>query len=253
MLGYVRQFLGLSLSVGIAEFKLRNENSYLGVFWYLLDPFLTFLLLLLVFSNRLGQDIPQYPVYLLLGIILFNFFRKTSIEATQVMRYHRKIIKSINFPYETLVGAVVLKNLFSHFFEIFLFGVFMVYYGGSLAGLVFYPLLLLVFCVFILGVCFILAPLAVYSHDVENVWTFSSHLLWFATPIFYAIGGQGRLGLVNLLNPLFYFIEVARMVIVYGSLPSVRLSLFVLCFSLSVFILGGLFFKRFKFRVAELI
>ncbi|MBD3260723.1 MAG: ABC transporter permease, partial [Candidatus Altiarchaeales archaeon] len=74
-----KRLWGLSLSIAEAEFKLRNEGSYLGILWYLLEPLLMFILLLFVFSKSLGQDIPHYPLYLLVGIIVFNFFQKVTL------------------------------------------------------------------------------------------------------------------------------------------------------------------------------
>ena len=109
---------GLNLAVVLAkmEFKLRNEGSYLGIFWYLLNPILTFFVLLIVFGNKLGQNIPNYSLYLLLGIIMFNFFRQVTIESTKIIQDNRWLIKSINFPREILINSIILKTLFSHIF-----------------------------------------------------------------------------------------------------------------------------------------
>src|SRR4030042_3140482 len=94
----LRHFLDLSLEIAKSSFKLRNEGSYLGIFWYLLNPLLLFLLLLLVFSDRLGNSIPSYPLYLLLGIVIFNFFQQATTESTKIIvRDYGELIKSINF------------------------------------------------------------------------------------------------------------------------------------------------------------
>lgn len=204
----IKQVLGLSLSLAKAQFKLRNEDTYLGVFWYLLNPVLMFILMFSVFHNRLGNDIPSYLLYLLLGIIMFNYFQAVTTESTKIIRGKRGLIKSINFPKESLIGSIVLKTLFLHIFEIIILCLFLLFFGIPIKMLVFYPLILIPLCLFTWGASFILSAIAVYFIDTKNIWIFVSRLIWFATPIFYAIGGQSRLFIFNLFNPMYYFITV---------------------------------------------
>jgi len=250
----IKNFWHLSLTLAKTGFKLRNEGSYLGVFWYLLNPLLLFLLLLLVFSDRLGSSIPSYPLYMLLGIIIFNFFQQSTTESTKtIAREYGGIIKSINFPRESLICSVVIKNIFSHLLEIILFIVFILIFKGSLIGLVFYPIILIFFCIFIFGACLILSSLTVYFVDLENIWAFVSRLIWLGTPIFYAIGGQTRLFYINLLNPLYYFITIAREIIIYSKMPELWMILGALGYSLLFLLAGMLIFNKLKVRFAEMI
>ena len=139
-----RHFLELSFQIAKSGFKLRNEGSYLGVLWYLLNPLLLFVLLILVFSDRLGNEIPQYPVYLLMGIIMFNFFQQVTNESSQTLiKDYSLMIKSINLPRESIIAGITLKGVFSHIFEILLFLVFLFFLKGSLLALIFYPLIFL--------------------------------------------------------------------------------------------------------------
>lgn len=250
----LKSSLGLSLSLAKAGFKLRNEGSYLGIFWYLLNPLLMFALLLLIFSDRLGSGIQNYPLYLLLGIIIFNFFQNATTEATKtIIRDYGGIIKSINFPRESLISSIVLKTLFSHFFEIILFIVLLLFFRGSLIGLLFYPIILVVFCFFVFGASLILATLTVYFVDLENIWFFLSRLIWLGTPIFYAIGGQTRLFYINLLNPLYYFITIAREIIIYTRIPELWMLLGMITYSLLFLLIGLLIFNKLKIKFAEMV
>lgn len=250
----IKNVLGLSLALAKAGFKLRNEGSYLGIFWYLLNPLLMFSILFLIFGNRLGAEIPNYPLYLLLGIIIFNFFQQATTESTRaIIQEYRLIIKSINFPRESLLGAIVLKTLFSHLFEIILFIIFLLIFKNPLIGIIFYPIILLFFCFFAFGVSLILAALTVYFIDLENIWLFASRLLWLGTPIFYAVGGQTRLFYINLFNPMYYFITVARELIIYGRLPELWTILGGIIYGLFFLIIGLLIFKKLKNKFAEMI
>jgi len=249
----IKSTLELSLALARAQFKERNEGSYLGILWYLLGPFLMFLLLLLVFSDRVGTNIPRYPLYLLLGIVMFNFFQKATSESTKAISINRWIIKSINFPRESLISSIVLATLFSHIFEIVLFIVFALFFKVSPAGLIFYPLILIFFCIFVYGASLILATLNVYFVDLDNIWTFVSRLVWLGTPIFYTIGGQTRLFYVSLFNPMYYFITITRDIIVYTRIPEIWMIIGAVIYSLLFLFIGLLIFNKLKIKFAELI
>jgi len=234
----IKKFWQLSLALAKAQFKLRNEGSYLGILWYLLNPLFMFILLLLVFSDRLGSSIPHYPLYLLLGIIMFNFFQQITTFSIKTMDENRSLIKSIQFSRESLVASTVLRTLYSHIFEIILFVVIALIFGVSLGGFIFYIPILLVFSVFVYGFSLILASFYIYFIDIENIWVFVSKLVFFATPIFYEIGGQSRLFILNLFNPLYYFMTLARNVVIYGRVPELWIIAGALAYALVFFILG---------------
>lgn len=247
------QTLRLSIALAKAEFKLKNEGSYLGIFWYLLNPLFMFFLLLTIFLTRLGQNIPSYPLYLLLGIVVFNFFQQTTIESTRIINENRWLIKSIKFPYESLIGSIIFKNLFSHFFEIIIFVIFLLLFKTPITGIIFYPLILVFFCLFSAGFAFILSALTVYFIDLENIWLFASRLIWLATPIFYAAEGQPKLLLLNLLNPMYYFITIARKIIIYSSMPELWMLLGMLGYTFLVLIIGLFIFSKLRAKFAEMI
>lgn len=248
-----KSILGLSFQLAMAGFKQRNEGSYLGIFWYLLGPLLTFGLLLAVFSTRLGNNIQNYPLYLLSALIMFNLFQFATTESSKIVSLYRGIIKSINFDLETTVGATVLKALFSHIFEVVVFAAVMIFFNVSLKGLLFYPFILVVFIIFIFGISLILASLTVYFTDLENIWIFVSRLLWLATPIFYAIGGQDKLFALNLFNPMYYFITVSRDLLIYGKMPELWLIQGMIFYSFISLFIGVFIFNSLKGKFAEMI
>jgi len=249
----LRKTIGLSYQIAKADFKLKNEGTYIGILWYLLNPLFTFILLFLIFSDRLGKDIPNYPLYLLIGIIMFNFFQSSTTESIKKIFENRWIIKSINFPRESLIGAIILKNIFSHLFELILLILLLFIFKISLIGMVFYAVILIFFCFFIFGASLILSAFSVYFLDLENVWSFASRLIWLGTPIFYAVGGQTRLFYVNLFNPMFYFLTISRDVIIYARIPEFWMIFGMIFYSLMYLILGLLMFNKLKVKFAEMI
>jgi len=110
---------------------------------------------------------------------------------------------------------------------------------------------LLFFCMFIYGVSLILSSLTVYLIDLGNIWDFLTKLLWFATPIFYEIGGQNRLFILNLFNPLYYFITLTRDILIYNKIPELWIVLGAIEYSLISLIAGLIIFKKLKKKFAE--
>ncbi len=249
----LRRFWELSFVLAKTGFKLRNEGSYLGILWYLLNPLLLFVLLYFVFSTRLGNEIESYSLYLFLGIIMFNFFQNVSVESTRIIGNYRHVIKSLNFPKKVLIGGSVLKSLFSHFFEIIAFSVFILLFGGNLVSVILYLIVLIFLSIFIFGFSLMLGAFAVHFADLENIWAFASRLLWFGTPIFYSIDGQTKLFIANLFNPMFYFISMARDVVIYSTMPELWMILGGIGFSFAFLTLGIIIFTKSENKFAEAI
>ncbi len=241
------------MTLAVMGFKLRNEGSYLGIIWYLLNPLLMFLLLLVIFSNNIGGDIEQYPIYLLTGIIMVNFFLAATSESTKIIRANKGTIRSIHYNRESLIGSIVLVAIFSHLFELVMLAIVMLVFGISPWGAAIYLLVLLVFSLFTLGVCLILSSIAVYFMDLDNIWSFASKLLWFATPIFYSTSGKDGLSVVILFNPLYHFLTIARSLIIYHETPSLLLVAGALGSTAVILPIGLLLFGRFQKKFAEMI
>jgi len=133
------------------------------------------------------------------------------------------------------------------------FALFLLFFGVSLKGLILYAGILVLLSCFTLGVSLFLSSVSVYFLDLENIWFFVSRLLWFATPIFYSIGGQTRLLYFNLFNPLYYFITAAREILIYQELPHVFIISGIIIFTLISIVIGLFVFNRLKRKFAELI
>jgi len=245
----IKSILRTSLALAKAGFKLKNEGSYLGILWYLLDPLVMFFIFLVI-RNITGKDIENYPLYLLIGLIMFNFFRKTTGESIRAIAGNSNLIRSIRVNREMFVISIVLKNVFSHFFEIILFMVFLVIFKVSILNILFYFLIFAFFCLFVLGFSFILSTVGVYIYDFGNLWNIFTRLLWFATPIFYSSKLKLPIN-INSFNPVYYFITATRKIVIYNTVPESSMILGIVLFSLISFLLGIFIFEKFKYKFAE--
>jgi ABC-2 type transport system permease protein len=249
-----KKIFNLSLQLAKAGFKLRNEGSYLGILWYLLNPLLLFILILFVFSKNLGADIPNYPMYILIGIIMFNLFSQSTTDSSKLfVRDYRELVKSINFPKEALVLGSTIKFLFSHIFEFALLVFFMFFFGGYFPGILFYFFILTFFIIFIYSWSLIISSVTVYFNDLENIWAFFIRLVWLATPIFYSVEKGSSLFIANLFNPFYYFITISRDILIYGTIPQTWMMLGAIFFSLLSFLIGLIIFNKLKYKFPELV
>lgn len=246
-----KKTLNVSISFAKANFKLRNEGSYLGILWYLLEPVL-FLTILLAIRGVTGQeDIKFYPVYLFLGLIMFNFFMSVTTNSTNCIQSKSKFVKNMILPKEALVLSTAIQFLFSHIFELVILLALMIYYKISLITFVLYFPIFFVFLGFTLGTSFILATLGVFLNDLKNIWSVFSRILWFATPIFYAYNNTGGISLINYINPLTHFLNISRQIVLYQEMPVLRGVIFIILTTILTLVVGVWIFNKYEKRFAE--
>ena len=250
----ISKILTLSFSFAKANFKLRNEGSYLGILWYLLSPLMLFLIILFIKNEAFSHnEVPYYPVYLLIGILMYHFFTQTIGASINIISSNSNFIKSIKIPTESLVIARVAQSVFSHIFEIIIILTTLLYFHVPLVGIVIYAPIFLFFCIFVLGISFIFSTLGVYFSDLNNLWVVASQFLFFITPIFYTPIMGSTLYLVNQFNPLYYFITASREMFLYNNLPDLNLSIIIVGMSFATYFIGYFIFIKNKHNFAEYI
>lgn len=250
----LRHFVILTKTLAKINFKLQSEGRILGIFWHILNPLLAFGALFIIFSAPIGQNIEKYPLYLLLGLIIFNFFLQTTNQAVRIIREQRIAIQSIDFPQESLVSSLVLSHFFIHLIEIVIFSLVLLFFGLSLKSLLFYLPVIVGLTFFTYGFSLILSALTSYLLDLENIWHHGVRLLWFLTPIFYSLPEQSIVFKFNYyFNPMFQYIDVSRDLLIYQKFPDPALIAMASIYTLTIFILGSFTFRKLKHKFAEII
>lgn len=244
----------LSFSLAEANFKLRNEGSYLGLLWYLLNPLALFFIILFIRNQVfISVDIPHYPIYLLIGLLMFHFSSSLIGGSINIISSNANFIKSIKIPHEALVVSRVLQAVFSHLFELILIVACLLYFHVTLLGLFAYLAVFALLVVFLLGVSFALATFGAYVNDLGNIWAMASQLLFFITPIFHAPDVGSALYKINMFNPFYYYISAGREMFLYGRPPSAEMLGIMVIMSIGAFIIGLYIFEKKKVKFAELV
>ncbi len=172
------------------DFKLRYQGSTLGYLWSLLRPLMIFLIMYVVFVKflRVGNSVPHYPVYLLLGVVLWNFFSEITSGSIGSVVGKGDLLRKINFPKYVIVLAGSLSALINFALNAVVIVVFMAlsHIQFSWGMLYVLPFILELF-VFALGLAFFLSALFVKFRDVNYIWEVLMQGAFYATPIFYGL------------------------------------------------------------------
>lgn len=224
-----RYLLGELVSKNI---KLQYRNSVLGVLWTFLQPLLTMIVLAFVFSNLFGKNSAQvvnYPVYLLSGRLLHQFFVQSTKKAMKSIRSNTSIIKKVYVPKYIYPLSGILSNFVTFLISLLVLVGVMVFYNviGKDPVAVSWQIIFAVVPVIVLfflslGVGMILATLDVFFKDVENLYDIFTLLLFYLTPIVYTID---RLGFADgswqarllKLNPMYGIIDMFRAAIIHST------------------------------------
>jgi ABC-2 type transport system permease protein len=205
----------------VTDFKLRYQGSALGYMWSILKPLFLFAILYIVFDQflKLGRDVEHFPVYLLLGIVLWNFFTEATGLGLQSIVSRGDLIRKINFPKYIIVISGTISSLINLGINLLVVFVFMLFNGVSLSfeSLLIFPLIFELY-VFSLAIAFFLAALNVKLRDAGYLWEIFLQAAFYATPIIYPLAmvvAQSEIAAkVIMLNPVAQIIQDARYVTV---------------------------------------
>lgn len=240
------------------DFKLRYQGSILGYLWAIIRPFLMFGTMYLVFAKflRFGDEIPHYPVYLLVGTVLWNFFIECTNQGIQSLLIRSDLMRKIAFPKWIIVlsaTTTALINLGINFVVIILFS----FFSGIAPNLgwLLVPFLILELYLLSLGLALLLGSVNIKYRDVQSIWEVLVQALFYAVPIIYPIQMVATYSNFTahllMLNPIAQVIQDVRSLLVTDAtltsweiLPHFLLNFIPLLLVGLVFIAGMLVFKR---------
>lgn len=172
------------------DFKLRYQGSVLGYAWSILKPLFLFAILYLVFDKflGLGRTIEHFPVYLLIGVVLWNFFAESTNLGLQSIINRGDLIRKINFPKYIIVISGTISSLINLSINLAVVCVFAAINGVEFSWGMFMVIpLILELYIFALALAFLLAALNVKFRDTSYLWEIFMQAAFYATPILYPL------------------------------------------------------------------
>lgn len=228
------------------DFKTKYKRSMLGFMWSFLNPLLTMVIQYIVFSTIFRSNIENFPVYLLTGSIIFNFFTESVgvglvsivMNASLINKvYVPKYIYPVTRVFSTAINLLI--SLLPLLFAIIITG------ENITKAYLLLPFVLICLTIFCIGMTFMLSSAMVFFRDTQFLWGIVSLLWMYATPLFYPENIiPERFSAVLKLNPMYYFIKFARIIILDGVSPQPIMYLYCLIFAFASLTIGAYIFKK---------
>lgn len=240
------------------DFKLRYQGSVLGYLWAIIRPLLMFGILYIVFAKflRFGDEIPYYPVYLLIGTVLWNFFTECTNQGIQSLIIRSDLMRKIAFPKWIIVLSATTTALINLAINLVVVIVFSLLSGVELSWTwLIVPFLILELYLLSFGIALFLGSLNVKFRDVQSIWEVLIQALFYAIPIIYplsmVVNYSEVAANVLMLNPIAQVIQDVRFCLItnetvtgWAILPNVFLKLVPLLIVAIMFTIGVLVFKK---------
>lgn len=243
----------LTLKLAISDFKLRYKNSILGFFWSLIEPLLMLIVLYIIFSFFMRMNVENYQLFLLTGIISWNMLsRGTSMGLNSILG-KSSLVSKVYFPREILIISSSITALLMTLLEFVVLGIFMLIFAVMpTITIIYFPFILLIQFILIIGFSFGLASLNVYYRDIQYIWAVILQAGFFASPIIYPLSiiPEKYVWIIK-LNPMTHIIEMLRGSIIYSTIPIIQDIIFVIMISFIILVIGYIIFLRFEPRFAE--
>ncbi len=253
LLGEIWNRRSLIILLAFNDVKAKYHNSVLGFLWSFLEPLLMLGVLYLVFTNIFKNSIENYPIYLLLGLVIwYTFSRGTSMGQTSLLD-KAGIIQKIYFRRELIVLSACLTSLMMMCFEFLAFAFFAIaFHFIPPSSVLLLPFLIVDLVVLTFGISLALSVLTVYFRDIKFVWQVALQAGFFITPVFYRLEiFPESIKRILELNPMVSIVDTAHKIVIYGTLPTLEETLHIVLSTLIIFLIGYAIFRSKDKRLVE--
>lgn len=237
------------------DFKSRYYYNKLGILWALIKPIFEFFIYYVAFTIIFKSDVPNYALYLFLGLVLWYFFSEGTTKSIFILRTKLYLIENISFNKSDLFISSTLSVLLAfgfNFFAYFLMSIILTAPPFHWEAVAFFPLLIGLLCALIYALNLILATLSIYLKDIQHLWDMLVLAGFWLTPILY----DAKLLLEHVpvlyyANPMTGILVNIRNVVLYGVTPDYFLLSLNVLSVIALLLLGIWCFSRFSHKAAE--
>lgn len=243
---FIKKYEPLMNELIIRDLKIKYRRSILGYLWSLLNPLMMMAVLTFVFSNVFRFDIENYPLYLILGQVLWSFFNESTTMAMYSVLANGALIKKVYIPKFIFPISRVLSAFVTMSFSLIAIVIVMICTQTPFTWyIVLFPIPLFFLLVFCIGISMILSALSVYFRDIMHLYSIVTLAWMYLTPIFYPINIiPDKFVMFIVMNPMYHYITFFRDIVLYGTVPTVDTWIYCVLNSLLALFIGILVFKK---------
>ena len=239
------------------DFKLRYQGSMLGYLWAVIKPLLMFAILYVVFAQvlRFGDEIPHYPVYLLVGTVLWNFFNECAQQGLHSIEQRGDLIRKLSFPKYIVVVSATSTAVINVLINLCVVVIFALLNGviPTWSWLLAIPLLAELYLL-ALGISLLLGAMNIKFRDVGSIWEVLMQAMFYAVPIIYPLSMVMNSSVVAakiiMVNPVAQIIQdmrwslITQEAVTEWSLSGPIFGTISIAIVFIVFVLGVIYFKK---------
>ena len=213
------RYRDLFLVLAWRDISVRYKQTALGIAWAIFQPFVTMIVFTFIFNrmaNISSGDNTPYPVFLYVGLLLWQYYSSTLTNASSSMISNASLIQKVYFPRLIVPATAATTGLVDLAVAAVILMGMMVYYGimPQLIGLLILPVLLLIAVLSSLGMGMALASLNIKYRDVRFALPFFIQILMYVTPVIYPVKMLNNYPVIKelmlWLNPISGVISTAR-------------------------------------------
>ncbi len=259
----VRRYRFLFEQMVRRELRQKYKGSALGVLWYFVNPLVLMGAYALVFSVllKVAAGVPDYPLFLLVGLIVWVFFSQALLAAAPSLVQHASLVQKVRFPREAIPASIASVQLVTFLVMLAVVTPVALVVRSSLdPALALLPVIVVLLFAMVLGLSLMVAVLHAHFRDVEPILAAALLPWFFLTPIFLRVedlpGVRDRQWLSDLIewaNPIAPFVDAVREVLYAGAAPSLGHFGYLAAVGLGALAIGALVFRRMERDLAVVV
>lgn len=232
------------------------KQTVLGPLWYVIQPLFTALTFTLIFNKVANIETGTVPPFLfnLAGISVWNYFKNCLNATSSTFNSNAGIYSKVYFPRVISPLSIVVSNLIKLVIQLLIFIGFYIYYYANGAAIaldktaVLFPFLILFMALLSLGLGMIISSMVTKYRDVKYLLNFGIQLLMYISAVMYPLDLMReklpQFAWLVEYNPIAYFIEAARYMLLSTGNISFKGLLFSGVATVVILLLGLVIFNR---------
>lgn len=236
------------------DIRGKYKGSFLGVLWSFINPLLMVVVYAIVFPYIMRVQTENYLIFLICGVIPWNFFTTVINQGTTCINQNGNLIKKVYFPREILPISVVTSGLINFMISCVIILLFVILSGLGISWhMIFLPFIAVIQYLISLACIFLLSAINVYVKDVEYIMNFVINMLFYATPILYSTDmfANTPISILFKINPFAHLINAYRDVFYVHQVPMLSTLSILFIISILAVIVCYKLFKKMEKRFAE--
>ena len=242
----LKHALDLIKQISKADLRTEASRGYLGVLWWIIEPVLYMGTFYIVFSHIIRSGDGNYVFFLLTGLVVWKWFNTTIIVGSNSLMVNVGLMNQVYVPKIIFPLTVIVTNTVKFFIIFILFLVFLCF--ASTPSLSWFSVITVIFVqtIFTISVTCLLSSIIPFFPDLRQLLDNILLVLLFLSGVFLNLSQfPERIQKILFLNPMAVIISMYRKVLLDNSLPDWNKLLFVVLFSIPIFLLAFWLLNRF--------